>query len=213
MVFPPPVFTVLSPSKVEPKMSSQVLSKMLELIKNGQLSQEDVIEEMINNGLLPVDVTEIGKIPISVGMFGRSIPLKSENVPEQVITGKAEIPPKLKLQNVRARKPASTTTTTTSLPIHDDMIDVDLSDPDGDFENMSEQLQDDDDQDDMKGVDPGLMEAGPPPPGVQSGVRGSVKNEKDIDVLDSMMKLFDQASTYRAPPAAKWVLICRLMEH
>ena len=87
MVFPPPVFTVLSPSKVEPKMSSQVLSKMLELIKNGQLSQEDVIEEMINNGLLPVDVTEIGKIPISVGMFGRSIPLKSENVPEPVSTG------------------------------------------------------------------------------------------------------------------------------
>ena len=182
-------------------MSSQVLSKMLELIKNGQLSQEDVIEEMINNGLLPVDVTEIGKIPISVGMFGRSIPLKAEDVPEPSQGRvKAEVPPKLKLQNVRARKPTSTTTTTTtSLPFHDDMIDVDLSDPDGDFETMSEQLRVDDDPDDMKGVDPGLRESDPPPVEAQPGLRGSVKNvknEKDIDVLDSMMKLFDQASTF-----------------
>jgi uncharacterized protein YjbI with pentapeptide repeats len=43
-------------------------------IKSGELSHADVIEEMINNGLLPVDVTEIGKIPISVGTIGRKNP-------------------------------------------------------------------------------------------------------------------------------------------
>lgn len=47
---------------------------MLQMIKSGQLSHKDVIEEMINNGLLPVDVTEIGRIPISVGTI-RSDPL------------------------------------------------------------------------------------------------------------------------------------------
>jgi len=124
-------------------MSSQVLSKMLELIKTGQLSHEDVIEEMINNGLLPVDVTEIGKIPISVGTFE---------------------------QNLRARRPTPNTPRA-----HSEMIDVDITDPDGDFENMSENLESG-----GKGVDPGLSEP------------EAKENPKDIEVLDSMMKLFDQ---------------------
>ena len=138
-------------------MSSQVLSKMLELIKTGQLSHEDVIEEMINNGLLPVDVTEIGKIPISVGTFKTN--------------EKEKVSPLLRLQNLRARTP---TTSTPTNPIDGEMIDVDLTDPDGDFENMSEHLE--------EGVDPGL--AAEPD-----------KNEKDIEALDSMMKLFDQVNS------------------
>jgi hypothetical protein len=39
----------------------------------------------------------------------------------------------------RSRRPTTSgtsTTTAASLPIHDDMIDVDLTDPDGDFETM-----------------------------------------------------------------------------
>ena len=154
-----PVLIGLS-KPVEPKMSSQVLTKMLELIRTGQLSHEDVIEEMINNGLLPVDVTEIGKIPISVGTFPKKD--KPENVS-----------PLLRLQNLRARNP----TTSNPLPSHEEMIDVDLTDPDGDFENMSEHLE--------EGVDPGLS-AEPD------------KNEKDIEALDSMMKLFDQVHDFNS---------------
>jgi hypothetical protein len=115
---------------------------------------------MINNGLLPVDVTEIGKIPISVGTFPKKD--KPENVS-----------PLLRLQNLRARNP----TTSNPLPSHEEMIDVDLTDPDGDFENMSEHLE--------EGVDPGLS-AEPD------------KNEKDIEALDSMMKLFDQVHDFKS---------------
>ena len=143
-------------------MSSQVLSKMLELIKTGQLSHEDVIEEMINNGLLPVDVTEIGKIPISVGTFDKNGFGK--------MLQKGTQPPLLRLQNLRARRPTPNTPRA-----HAEMIEVDITDPDGDFENMSENLESG-----GKGVDPGLSE-----PETQ-------ENPKDIEVLDSMMKLFDQ---------------------
>ena len=38
------------------------------LIEEGQLSREDVIEHLINNGFLPVEVTELGRIPITVGV-------------------------------------------------------------------------------------------------------------------------------------------------
>ena len=108
-------------------MSSQVLTKMLELIKNGQLSHADVIEEMINNGLLPVDVTEIGKIPITVGTFGSVANVASSEFSN---AAKAEISPKLRIQNLRSRKPTtsgtSTTSTTPTVSHDDDMIDVDL---------------------------------------------------------------------------------------
>ena len=45
-----------------------VLSNMQGLIEEGQLSREDVIEHLINNGFLPVEVTELGRIPITVGV-------------------------------------------------------------------------------------------------------------------------------------------------
>jgi hypothetical protein len=147
-------------------MSSQVLSKMLELIKTGQLSHEDVIEEMINNGLLPVDVTEIGKIPISVGTFDKNGFGKMGQ--------KSTQPPLLRLQNLRARRPTPNTPRA-----HSEMIDVDITDPDGDFENMSENLESG-----GKGVDPGLSEP------------EAKENPKDIEVLDSMMKLFDQVQIF-----------------
>ena len=41
---------------------------MLQLIEDGNLSKEEVIEHLINNGFLPVQVTEIGKLPISIGI-------------------------------------------------------------------------------------------------------------------------------------------------
>ena len=45
-----------------------VLSNMQGLIEEGQLSREDVIEHLINNGFLPGEVTELGRIPITVGV-------------------------------------------------------------------------------------------------------------------------------------------------
>ena len=44
-----------------------VLNNMVELMESGNLSKEDVIEHLINNGFLPVEVTDIGKLPISIG--------------------------------------------------------------------------------------------------------------------------------------------------
>ena len=51
----------------EDKMPAVVLDTMLALIDQGELSHEQIIEEMINGGLLPVEVTEFGRIPITVG--------------------------------------------------------------------------------------------------------------------------------------------------
>ena len=45
-----------------------VLSNMQGLIEEGELSREDVIEHLINNGFLPVEVTELGRLPITVGV-------------------------------------------------------------------------------------------------------------------------------------------------
>ena len=49
-------------------MPHSVLSNMQGLIEEGQLSREDVIEHLINNGFLPVEVTELGRLPITVGV-------------------------------------------------------------------------------------------------------------------------------------------------
>ena len=49
-------------------MPHSVLSNMQGLIEEGQLSREDVIEHLINNGFLPVEVTELGRLPITVGL-------------------------------------------------------------------------------------------------------------------------------------------------
>ena len=48
-------------------MSDEVLEAMLDMIETGVISSETVIEEMINNGILPVEVLEIGRLPITVG--------------------------------------------------------------------------------------------------------------------------------------------------
>ena len=48
-------------------LPKNVLQNMLKLMEEGNLSKEEVIEHLINNGFLPVEVTELGKLPISVG--------------------------------------------------------------------------------------------------------------------------------------------------
>ena len=171
-------------------MSSQILSKMLELIKTGQISHEDVIEELINNGLLPVDVTKIGKIPISVGTFETDTkPRFGTFEPEAT---KPRVEPLLRLQNLRARNPVPSSVAPPPPFQQGEMVEVDLSDPDGDFENMNEHLEEEEKM--MKGVDPGLTS----PPQTS-------ENPKDIEVLDSMMKLYDQVFVLILP---KLIIIC-----
>ena len=55
-------------------LPKNVLQNMLELMEEGNLSKEEVIEHLINNGFLPVEVTELGKLPISVGKRVNSRP-------------------------------------------------------------------------------------------------------------------------------------------
>ena len=43
-----------------PHPEVEIVTAVQNLIRDGELSQEDVIEEMINQGLLPVDVTDLG---------------------------------------------------------------------------------------------------------------------------------------------------------
>ena len=53
---------------------------MLNLIEEGNLSKEEVIEHLINNGFLPVAVTDLGKLPISIGLIdNKKEKLKSTN--------------------------------------------------------------------------------------------------------------------------------------
>ena len=102
------------PDEDDAKLSSNVLDTMLKLIETGEMSSEDVIEEMINNGMLPVEVTDIGKLPITIGK------------------GKDREAVSLKrLQQLRIKEP--------SIVMKDDrheMVDVGLDDPDFDVENL-----------------------------------------------------------------------------
>ena len=96
------------------KLPSDILNTMLKLIETGEMSSEDVIEQMINNGMLPVEVTDIGRLPITVGS-GRD---------REAIT-------LTRLQQLRVKEP--------SIVMKDDrheMVEVGLDDPDFDVENL-----------------------------------------------------------------------------
>ena len=43
-----------------PQPEVEIVTAVQNLIREGELSQEDVIAEMINQGVLPVDVTDLG---------------------------------------------------------------------------------------------------------------------------------------------------------
>ena len=48
------------PSTTTEQPEVEIVTAVQNLIRDGELSQEDVIEEMINQGVLPVDVTDLG---------------------------------------------------------------------------------------------------------------------------------------------------------
>ena len=49
----------------------EIVTAVQNLIREGELSQEDVIEEMINQGILPVDVTDLGCLMLNETLSAR----------------------------------------------------------------------------------------------------------------------------------------------
>ena len=164
----------------------------MQLIEDGELSHKDVIEELINNGVLPVEVTQIGKIPIIVG--GRpqlpppelpppstptrtSAPLRklpnfeSQNRPREEVN-------LARLQQLKVQEPQMV-----MRDHHDIMTEVGLDDPDSDFEMLKHHRP-----------------RGPrPTPAhllrLEEEIATTTTNTpetKDIEILSSMMDLYDQ---------------------
>ena len=100
-----------------------ILNNMLKLIEAGNLSKEEVIEHLINNGFLPVEVTEIGKLPISVGHS------------EQFGTNREGLRPNRKFREEVTSERLRELSTTQRIPF-DEMKNIDISDPDFDFERI-----------------------------------------------------------------------------
>ncbi len=124
-----------------PKMPGQVLETMLQLIDSGVLSHEEIIEEMINNGMLPVAVTEFGKIPITVGTktndHRTAAPVRLRPIVPKRMRDAEEIS-KTRLNELHQqsqRSPITKDTIRTKPPPV--MIEVDITDPDGDFEDFA----------------------------------------------------------------------------
>ena len=125
-----------------------VLSDMQGLIEEGELSKEDVIEHLINNGFLPVEVTELGRIPITVGIprggGGEAASMRTKPPREDERRELLRRPENLKREQVTRQRLRELSTTQrmpfdeqrrpTSFPRFED---VDISDPDFDFERIS----------------------------------------------------------------------------
>ena len=100
---------------------------MLRMIEDGNLSKEEVIEHLINNGFLPVEVTEFGKLPISIGSRRPShmIQPSHEQNREEVSSARIE-----------------ELTTTVRIPFDErrkklPLKSIDINDPDFDFERIN----------------------------------------------------------------------------
>ena len=158
------------------KMNSQLLNTMMRFIEEGKLSHEEVIEQMINSGLLPVEVTEVGKIPIIVG--GRQKPIVTvshPDVPERsqplrIQPTFTEQKPReevnlARLQQLRARQHQMV-----HRDEHDILKEVSLDDPDKEFEMVK--VQDNRQPKEITG--------------------SKSPEEKDIEILSSMMDLYEQ---------------------
>ena len=98
----------------------------MQLIEDGNLSKEEVIEHLINNGFLPVEVTEIGKLPISIGFQEHS---KSRLEPIRTVSPHRKFREELTSERLRELS------TTQKIPF-DEMKNIDITDPDFDFERI-----------------------------------------------------------------------------
>ena len=202
-----PDVTTLEPLEV----STDLLNDMMKLIEEGQLSHKEVIQELINNGVLPVEVTQIGSIPIIVGgrvgtNVGKSQPLinipqvprrpqprkevkKSQpliRIPQFSSRPKPREEVNLeRLQQLKADKPKMI-----MRDEHHIMQEVGLDDPDGDFEMVKLPPR--------KALPLSIKpELSPvsfliPIDEEEEVADGGTTEEKDIEILASMMDLFDQ---------------------
>ena len=160
------------------RVSNELLKNMMTLIEKGQLSHKEVIEELINNGVLPVEVTDIGRIPIVVGGVPvrdqtpalRSQPLRKMPDFKEPSAGPREAVSLGRLQQLRVKEPQMI-----MKDEHHIMTEVGLDDPDGDFEMVK-------------------LPPRKSPLAVSLPVPDPTKTteEKDIEILSSMMELYDQ---------------------
>ena len=185
------------------EVSTDLLNDMMRLIEEGQLSHKEVIEELINNGVLPVEVTDIGRIPIIVG--GGSSRIINEKVLPDVVKSQPLLLRKMPKSNRLPAKPREEVNldrlqqlrvTKPQMIMRDEhhiIQEVGLDDPDGDFEMVKLPPR-------RKSPPPQAPVPFLPHQDFQGKNRGPKKNEeseieteeKDIEILSSMMELYDQ---------------------
>ena len=135
------------------ELPESLMTSLLELMESGDITKEDLIETLINSGVLPVEVTKLGKIPIVVGVTDdgeRKVELTAE-----VETGPEDFG-RLR-QRQRQREPLSTERLrelgrNRAKPFDErrrqrppfrgrnpssPLVDVDTSDPDFEFEQFA----------------------------------------------------------------------------
>ena len=202
------------------EISSGLLDQMMRMIEDGQLSHREVIEEMINNGLLPVEVTEIGKIPIVVGSAGgreraRRPPVGPRNQPlvRQRLPAFRDSPPREEINLVRLKELKHMEPQMTMRDHHDFIKEVDIQDPDFDFEMVELNRARPTPEvttipsftttafhNPIFGTQPSNINFGPNPtpesirssPLVDNNDDDTAPEEKDIEILSSMMDLYEQ---------------------
>ncbi len=166
----------------EVTVSNDLLNDMMKLIQDGQLSHREVIEELINNGVLPVEVTQIGKIPIIVGGKVTSEPIVTKSQPLRQVPrfqrpNKAREEVNLaRLQQLKVMAPQMV-----MRDEHHILEEVGLNDPDSDFEMVKMPPRK------KPETRPKSLQLALPIPDPTK-----TTEEKDIEILSSMMELFDQ---------------------
>jgi len=153
--FPPRVATPNTKEKLESttqneeldlvddfNLPNNVLKSMLDLIDEGQITKEDVIEHLINNGFLPVEITELGRLPIRVGIPNTPRRQQQQNRPEEPrkrLRSKAQLRKPYRQREELAPERLKELTTTNRIPFDERrnrFQDIDISDPDFDFERV-----------------------------------------------------------------------------
>ena len=118
---------------------------MLDLIDDGQITKEDVIEHLINNGFLPVEITELGRLPIRIGISEKprtqlaQPPNRSKESRKRFRT-KAQLRKPFRQREELAPERLKELTTTNRIPFDERrnrFQDVDIDDPDFDFERVN----------------------------------------------------------------------------
>ncbi len=63
---PRPASTTVSSPMPTTEPEAEVVTSVANLIAEGELSHTEVIEEMVNQGIIPVEMTDLGKLPVAI---------------------------------------------------------------------------------------------------------------------------------------------------